>query len=198
MLKQPRRDRRLLDVGAGGCDIDLWLIKTCRAKGLRLNITCLDHDRRVIADAHSKTRNVPNIKRVCANATEIQLLGRRFDYVIANHVLHHFTAPDIGIFLKKVDSVCERVLLVNDLLRSRCSYVFFAAFAKVFLRNSCAYTDGRISIRKGFTKPQLCEMLRNRRSACSALIDTTFPDTFMSSKITDQLTKKNRPVGKLK
>ncbi|HUW19176.1 MAG TPA: methyltransferase domain-containing protein [Sedimentisphaerales bacterium] len=175
MLKEPRRCWRLMDAGAGGCDIDLWLLKVCRAKGLRLDIKCIDHDPRVVEYARCKTGHVPNIKIACADAMEIDKSGESFDYVLANHVLHHLAAADIGVFLQKADAVCQRVLLISDLLRSYFSYLIFAALARAFLRHSFAYTDGRISITKGFTRPELLEVVRNTRLKGSTVVDTAFP-----------------------
>lgn len=175
MLKERRRSRRLLDVGAGGCDIDRWLIKTCRARGLQLDITCIDHDPRVVEYARSRTGDVPGIQVRCAEAMEIDKLNERYDYVLANHLLHHLGSRDVETILTKISTVCDRVFLVNDLLRCYRSYLAYTVIAGVLFRRSFAFTDGRISIRKGFTRGELLEMIGKMELEGRTIVSTAFP-----------------------
>lgn len=175
MLKEKRRSWRLLDVGAGGCDIDRWLIKTCRAKGLQLDITCIDHDPRVVEYARSRTSDVPGIEIRCAKAMEIDTFNERFDYILANHLLHHLGSHDVETILKKINNICDRVFLVNDLLRCYHSYLAFTIIAWILFRRSFAFTDGRISIRKGFTRHEFLEMIGKMEMKGTTIVNTAFP-----------------------
>jgi 2-polyprenyl-3-methyl-5-hydroxy-6-metoxy-1,4-benzoquinol methylase len=140
----------LLDVGAGVCDIDLWLIRVAASKGLRLDVTALDHDDRVIEYAKAMPHS-DRLTIVRANAVDIDKLGRSFDYIFANHLLHHIPAVEIPVLLCKMASACKRLFLVNDLARGNLSYLAFSLGTAPFARNSFAYYDGRLSIKKGFT-----------------------------------------------
>ncbi|MBW8039986.1 MAG: methyltransferase domain-containing protein [Planctomycetes bacterium] len=175
MLKERRHSRRLLDVGAGGCDIARWLIKTCRHRGLQLDITCIDHDPRVVEYARSRTSDVPGIEIRCAEAMEIDMFNERFDYVLANHLLHHLGSSDVETILKKISNVCDRVFLVNDLLRCYHSYLAFTIIAGILFRRSFAFTDGRISIRKGFTRHEFLEMTGKMEMEGTTIVSTAFP-----------------------
>jgi len=175
ILKESRRSWRLLDVGAGACDIDLWLIKTCHARGLQLDITCIDHDPRVVEYARSQTRDVPGIEVRCAEATEIDKLNEHFDYVLANHLLHHLRSHDVETILTKISTVCDRVFLVNDLLRCYRFYLAYTIIAGVLFRRSFAFTDGRISIKKGFTRREFLQLVRNTELKGQTIVGTAFP-----------------------
>src|SRR5450759_5516343 len=41
MLQSPGKTYEFLDLGAGGCDIAIWLLKRCRHLGLDVRITCM-------------------------------------------------------------------------------------------------------------------------------------------------------------
>ena len=157
ILKDARRrppPYTLLDVGAGGCDLALWLAR--RQPGLR--ITCLDHDPRAVAYARRRCASVPAIEVRLGAAGELERL-ESFDYVFANHFLHHLDderlAPTVAAMLART----RRLLVITDLLRSRGSYVWFSLFAGVFLHGSFAAADGRLSIRRGFRPEELQELL---------------------------------------
>ena len=64
---------------------------------------------------------------------------------------------------------------MSDLLRSRFSYALYAAGAKVLLRNSFAYDDGRLSIRKAFTKTEALRLVAEHPALQSLRVQTCFP-----------------------
>ena len=144
----------LLDVGSGGCDLALWL---ARSRG-DFRITCLDHDPRAVDYA----------RRLCAGEAAIEVrLGsaedlarmESFDFVFANHFLHHLrderVAPTVAAMLART----RRLLVVSDLLRSRLSYVLYSLLAFALLHGSFAIYDGRLSIRRSFRPPELQALL---------------------------------------
>ncbi len=139
----------LLDVGAGGCDTALWLVKQRPA----LRVTCLDHDPRVVAYARRRCAGEPRVEVLLGSAEELG--GEPYDYVFAGHFLHHLPETKILPVLNRMLRCARRVLLVNDLLRSRAAYSAYAALAVLFLHGSFAAYDGKLSIRKGFLPEEL-------------------------------------------
>jgi len=144
----------LLDVGCGGADLALWLAR--RESALR--ITCLDHDPRAVAYARRRCAGVQRIRVRLGPASELAALGT-FDYVFANHFLHHLEderiAPTVGAML----AAARRLLVVTDLRRSRGSYFWYSLFAAVFLHGGFAAADGLQSIRRGFRPRELERLL---------------------------------------
>ncbi len=144
----------VLDVGAGACDIDLWLSRECARRRLPVRIFCVDHDPRVVAYAARRTRNSAGITTRLADARTV-CTEERFDYVIANHFLHHFGDADAAEALRLMDSAAQRGILINDLHRDLMTYVSYSLAAAVFFHRSFAFYDGRLSIRKGFRRAEL-------------------------------------------
>lgn len=156
--KDARRPHRVLDLGAGGGDVALWLARQARRRGLHISITAADHDPRVLAFAQRRCAEEPSITLVQTSATES--LGEH-DYVICNHFLHHLDERQIPAVLRAVYETGARRFIINDLLRSYASLVGFRLFSAVFLHDSYAREDGLTSIRKGFRPHELATAVQN-------------------------------------
>jgi 2-polyprenyl-3-methyl-5-hydroxy-6-metoxy-1,4-benzoquinol methylase len=119
---------------------------------------CLDHDPRVIAYARRRYPALPSVEFRLGSASELESM-ESFDYVFANHFLHHLPEAEIAPTVQAMLRRTRRLLVINDLLRSGRSYFLFSLFASIFLHRSFAFSDGRLSIRKGFRPEELREML---------------------------------------
>src|ERR1700694_381312 len=62
MEQEPDRVYTLLDVGAGGGDIAIRAACEARTRGLKLNITALDNDARILPIASQAIRDYPEIR----------------------------------------------------------------------------------------------------------------------------------------
>ncbi|MFP4416411.1 MAG: methyltransferase domain-containing protein [Fibrobacterota bacterium] len=168
MLKRDQRSYTLVDIGAGGCDISAWLIGFCEKKGISLSITCIDHDPRVITYARKHYGHLSQLNIVEMDVRTLFASGHTYDYIFANHFLHHLDDEHIVSMLRGLNTVCRYRYLINDLQRSKLSYVGYSLGAALLFRHSFAFADGRLSIRRGFLRKELvsfCEMagLKNAR-----------------------------------
>jgi 2-polyprenyl-3-methyl-5-hydroxy-6-metoxy-1,4-benzoquinol methylase len=144
----------LLDVGCGGADLALWLVR--RAPCLR--VTCLDHDPRVARYAARRCAGAGRIEVRLGSASELEALGG-FDYVFANHFLHHQEEERLAPLVGAMLACARRLLVITDLLRDRASYLWYSLLAGLFLHGSFAVADGRLSIRRGFLPEELAARL---------------------------------------
>lgn len=158
MLKDPKRKYHLVDMGAGGCDIDVWLLKAARKYGLNLRISACDIDQRIIDYARSAYGHFPGL-----HIRKMDLLSESFDepvdYVFANHFLHHLPHEQIIRLLQLWQPRVRRRMVFSDLLRDKGAYLGYSALA-LFYPNSFARIDGLISIRKGFLPDELIGLAR--------------------------------------
>jgi 2-polyprenyl-3-methyl-5-hydroxy-6-metoxy-1,4-benzoquinol methylase len=161
MLQSPGETYEFLDLGAGGCDIAIWLLKRCRLLGLNVRITCLDYDPRIVKYAWEKCRAYPEIGVIEASVQELEKLAP-YDYIFANHLLHHLPTVQWRTLIDALTRQTRKVFLLNDIRRSRWAYAGYALFAGLFTHNSFAFVDGLISIRKGISVNEMQEAV----SAC--------------------------------
>ena len=162
MLEDPQRVWTVLDFGAGGCDIDRAIVRLCRKKGLKVKITALDLDPRVLPWAQDLCRDYPEIEPITGSVFDLANLGD-FDFIVSNHTLHHFTYPQVRRTVELCLAHARRGFLLNDLRRSFWAYVGYTIFTGLFVRGSLAFYDGRLSIRRGFTVKELEEELAGLR-----------------------------------
>ena len=144
----------IIDVGAGGGDIMQWLVAACRRRRVDVSVTCIDADPRIAAYARTASASYPEITVRCAT---LEAVGdtERYDYVFANHLLHHYPDAAIPKTLSALSRMGKRRLIVSDIYRSRAAHTLFGLFAAFFCHNSFARFDGMLSIRKGFIPSEL-------------------------------------------
>jgi 2-polyprenyl-3-methyl-5-hydroxy-6-metoxy-1,4-benzoquinol methylase len=148
MLKSSEKAYHLVDMGAGGCDIAVWLLHTAGKLGLNLRITACDLDPRIIDYAHATYGHIDGL-----TIRQMDLLAGGFDgpvdFVFANHFLHHLTNDNIIDLIRLWQPQVRHRMILSDLERNRFSYVGFSFFARLYC-NSFARSDGLISIQRGF------------------------------------------------
>jgi len=154
MVADPGREWTILDFGSGGGDIDRDLVRLCRRKGLKVKITALDLDARVLPWAIDLCRGFPEITPVAGSIFDLATLGD-FDFIVSNHTLHHFTYPQVRRAVELCQVHARHGFLLNDLRRGFWAYVGYTIFTGLFIKGSLAFFDGRLSIRRGFTVAEL-------------------------------------------
>ncbi len=174
MEQEPDRVYTLLDVGAGGCDIAIRTAREARRRGLKLHITALDNDTRILPIAYQAIRGYPEIRIVEGNALELSRLDS-FDFVYSNHLLHHLAWDDIKIFLDSIIAKTRIAFVMNDLKRSNLAYLGFTIFSGLLTRRSFHFNDGRLSIRRGFLPEELRDFVRSNFPNRAVQVVETFP-----------------------
>ena len=174
MLQAPGKTYELLDLGAGGCDIAIWLLKRCRLLGLDVRITCLDYDPRIVTYAREKCRAYPEMRVIEATVQELEKLAP-YDYVFANHLLHHLPSEQWLALIAAVARQTRKIFLLNDIRRSYWAYAGYALFAGLFTHNSFAFVDGLLSIRKGISADEMREAVTASGHKKNITIGTILP-----------------------
>lgn len=173
MLKEPDRPYHMVDMGAGGCDIDAWLLRITNRLGLNLRITACDLDRRITAYARATYGHVEGLV-----VREHDLLSDDFDepvdYVFANHFLHHLQNEDITALLQRWYPLVSRRMVFSDLERQPMSYFAFSIFSLAY-RNSFARPDGLVSIRRSFKPEELVQTARTALPDSESGVHRVFP-----------------------
>jgi len=154
MAKDRSRRYRLADLGAGGCDIARWLIRRCRARGLRLAIAAVEHNPRIARMAGDANAGYPEIQVVEGDVLNGGL-WEGADYIFANHLLHHLSNEQCVELIRQIDRSGPRQYLLSDLIGSTWAHYGFWLAASPFFRNSFVLHDGPASIRRGFTLPEV-------------------------------------------
>lgn len=141
----------ILDVGAGASD-NLLALKN---KFPFITITGLDLSRR--ACLYLKNTSGPSV--ICADTINIPVKKKRFDIVHASLFLHHFSAEEIISILKSFREISKLGIIVNDLHRSIFALAGIKLIASVFSKSEMFKNDGPLSVKRGFIRKDLIEIL---------------------------------------
>jgi 2-polyprenyl-3-methyl-5-hydroxy-6-metoxy-1,4-benzoquinol methylase len=170
----PERSWTFLDLGAGGCDIPIWLVKIARRKGYRLRVTCLDSDERIVPYARTVCRDYPEISIIQASAFDSEA-WQTHDFIFANHFLHHIPDDDLPGLLSIISRGTGSIFLLNDIHRGRMAYILYTLLTAIFFHRSFAFYDGRLSILKAFKREELEEIVARANSVTSVSVQSCSP-----------------------
>jgi hypothetical protein len=174
MLKEPARSYTLIDLGAGGCDIAVWLLRRCGQRGLHLSIRALELNPAIAAHARRKHGNMPGLEILHQDALQWDRLGPA-DYVFGNHFLHHLKDSEIVRLLGQLVKGPIRRFLFSDLLRSYPAYYAHSVVAPVLFPRTFVGYDGRLSIRKGFTVAEMNRLICEAGLQSRTVLETRVP-----------------------
>jgi hypothetical protein len=169
----PEKEHHLLDLGAGGCDMAVAVLDLARRRGLRLRVTALDSDARIIRFArrrHGDKTGLTILERDLGDWTGLEPV----DFVFGNHILHHLTEERILALLRDLPGLNPAGILFSDLERRRWPYLAFYAGGSLLFHRSFTTADGLLSIRRAFTAEELQRLAGLTRAGYRVL--RLFPD----------------------
>jgi hypothetical protein len=97
---------------------------------------------------------------VCADALALPFACRSVDIAMCSQLLHHFEAPRTLALVRELDRVARHRVIVADLRRSwlAAGAIWLASFPLRF--HAVSRHDGVVSVLRGFTVPELRELVR--------------------------------------
>ncbi len=173
MMGNRFRTYHFVDLGAGGCDIDAWLLKEASHRGLNLRITACDMDKRICNYAESNYAGTTGLTVRHMDVLK-SLPDEPIDYVFANHFLHHLSNVEIQTLLRQWIPLVNRCMIFSDLYRGYLAYAGYSILS-LFYVNSFAREDGLISIRKGFLPGELVKLARSVGSDLDIAVHQLLP-----------------------
>jgi hypothetical protein len=149
------RPMRILDLGAGGGDIPLSIVRWARARGHRIEFTCIDHN----ADALEMARQAVDGEPIKLERADMFTYepAAAFDYAIGSMVFHHFTDDDIDKLIEHLRRFVRKALLINDLRRCALNYAVCSVLS--WRLDEEIRHDALLSIRRGFQPTDLTSLL---------------------------------------
>ncbi len=149
--------RHILDIGCGDGDFLRYLAGYCRRHGLTVKLIGWDFNPKSLDRARRASAAYEEIVFECRDVRDYPEIPDN-TVVICNLFLHHFQTPEIQLLLENWLGQAPRAIIVNDLHRNRVAYYLFCIFGLIFMKSPVARADGRISIRRGFRRPEILEM----------------------------------------
>jgi ubiquinone/menaquinone biosynthesis C-methylase UbiE len=102
---------------------------------------------------------------VCATALELPFRDRSVDVVMCSQILHHFDDAAADSFLREVNRVARRAVIVSDLRRSWIAAAGFWLVSFPLAFHRVTRHDGVVSVLRGFTRHELREAVARATGA---------------------------------
>lgn len=170
------RPVRVLDVATASGDVPAGLLTKARRAGISLDVSGCDISPTAVAAAAA---NCPMGRFFVHDALRNPLPGG-FDVVTCSLFLHHLSSDDALSLLAAMGEAAGRLVLVNDLSRSRFSFLGVWAACHLLTTSPVVRFDGPASVRSAFT-PAEALALAERAGLFGATVRSKFPARFLLS-----------------
>jgi 2-polyprenyl-3-methyl-5-hydroxy-6-metoxy-1,4-benzoquinol methylase len=145
----------LLDLGTGLGDLPKVAVRWGAGRGIRLVPVGLELNRSAAALATS--RGLATVVG-CAGVPPVRDKG--VDVVLVSQVAHHLTAESVVHLFRTCDRMARRAVIVADLRRHPLAAPSFWCGGRLLGFDPVTLTDGVTSIRRGFRRGELVELMR--------------------------------------
>jgi len=148
-IQSKNDELKILDIGSGSSDNLL----AAKNKYPNLHILSIDKNLRVLTNS-KKLSN-----KINADAFSLPLKNKSYDIIHVALFLHHFTEEQINIMLKEFLRISKRGIIINDLQRSYFALLGIKILTVLFSKSQMVKNDGPLSVKRGFTKPEILKLL---------------------------------------
>ena len=144
----------LLDAGSGSSDV----LDDLKKKYKSVKVISLDRNKRVCNFLKRNNNFKPMV--VCADAFNLPFKDKSVDIIHTSLFLHHFDSSSLNSVLTKFNKVAKYGIVINDLQRSLLAFLGIKILTMLFSRSELVKSDAPVSVRKGFIKSELIDLLK--------------------------------------
>ena len=156
--ESPGHPLTLLDVATGAGDLPVALWRRARRAGIDLRISACDISDLAIEHARRRARRAgANIDFFVRDAVAPGFADQ-YDVVTSSLFLHHLDELRCIEALRRMSASARRLLLINDLLRSRASYWMAYLGVRLLTRSEVMHIDGPRSVEGAFTLDEIRQL----------------------------------------
>ncbi len=142
---------KILDFGSGGTNLFLQNIFS--------DDFVVNADKNIRTCKFLKEKNMSKYI-VCADAFNPPFKKKSFDVIHASLFFHHFEEEGIIKLLKYFSSIAESGIVINDLRRSILALIGIKILTLFFSKSEFVKYDAPLSVKRGFKKKELKNILR--------------------------------------
>lgn len=149
---------RLLDIATGGGDVPIQLWHKAHRAGLPLHIEGCDRSPTAIAHA---------MRAAAAQGADVSFfewnaltgpLPEGYDILTCSLFLHHLDEEEAVLLLTRMGAAARRLVLINDLRRSRSGLLLAYVATRVLTRSPVVHVDGPASVMAAFTPGEMRQL----------------------------------------
>ena len=145
----------LMDIGGGRGDFARHIVRWARRQGRAIRVLVVDRDPMTAALARRHCAEFPEIVVVQGDAVALPIREGGVDLVVSVLTLHHLDPDSAAAALREMRAAARVAVIVNDLVRSRLSWLLVRLATRVLARHQISRHDGPLSVRRAYTVDEL-------------------------------------------
>lgn len=174
------RPLRILDIATGAGDVPIRVWHKARRAGLALEIEGCDVNPAAVEFARRRaSERSASVRFFIADALSGSMPDD-YDAVISSLFLHHLEEPQAIELLRRMAQTARRLVLVNDLVRSRLGYLLASVGGRALTRCDVVHVDGPRSVAAAFTRSE-ARQLAERAGLHDAIVSPRWPCRYLLS-----------------
>lgn len=178
LAREVGRPLRVLDLACGGGDVTIALARRARRAGVACEFAGCDLSPVALEVARSRAKEAGmSVDFFQLNVLESPLPSD-FDAIICSLFLHHLDESQAEPLLRRMAEATRRMVLVNDLARSRIGYFLAEVVGRLVTRSPIVHVDGPLSVAGAFT-PAEALALAAKAGLSGATVSRHWPWRFL-------------------
>ena len=150
---------KILDIASGGGDVTWEIARRAKRHHLPIQVEGCDRSQFAVeyatkAQAASETFPV----RFFPLDVLQDDLPKGYDVLMCSLFLHHLSHEDAQRLLSRMADAAKRLVLINDLRRTRLGYALAYVGSRLLSRSPIVHYDGPLSVRAAFTSEEVLKL----------------------------------------
>jgi len=146
-----KKQIHVCEIGCGGGDNLLALLKYCKQKNIAVSFTGIDIKQSCIDFAATRQPLTGNTKWITSNYAKV-VFPSKPDIVFSSLFCHHFTKEELVSQLLWMKGNSQSGFFINDLHRHWLAYWSIKLLTGLFSKSYLVKNDAPLSVARGFTK----------------------------------------------
>ena len=176
----PSAQLSVLELACGGGDTAIELAALARRRRVGLTIHACDLNPEAVRIAkRNVARSASDVDVFLADALDPPG-SEEFDVVYCTLFVHHLDPPEVVRLLTVMAARARRLVLVDDLSRSRLGYSLAWIGTRLLSRSWVVHNDGPLSVQAAFTPKEILQ-LAFQAGASAPVLEQTWPERYLLS-----------------
>lgn len=150
----------ILDVGTGGADLPVALVRWARRSGRRIRVLALDKSSQILGIARRIAAGDPEIVFLHGDGLRLPVKTGAMHVALVSLTLHHLQPSEVPALLSELNRATRLGFVVNDLLRSRLAYWLVWLATRLLTRSRMSRHDGPLSVLRAYSPREILEFAR--------------------------------------
>ena len=147
----PGRRVRILDLACGSGDLTVALARLAARRGISIELDAADVSPTALHETSRRAADAGFDVRPHRLSALRDPLPDGCDVIVCALFLHHLTAADATMLLRRMADAARRLVVVNDLERSIGGYLVARVGTRLLSRSPIVHNDGPASVAAAFT-----------------------------------------------